>query len=218
MKNPLNAFLAFADILEQFDEYSPEEHQELLKQFRLSAEHLFALLENLLTWARSQQGRLPYRPQTLGLTGLLSLTFAFTQSLADNKQIRLIAEIPPDLSVIADLDMLGTVLRNLLTNAIKFTPTGGSVTISARPAAGGVEISVSDTGIGISKEKAAELFQLGAKHRQLGTAGERGTGLGLILCKEFVEFHGGTICCESVEGQGSTFRVMLPTPPADAPQ
>lgn len=213
LKNPLNSFLAFAEILEQLQEYSPRERQEMIKQFRASADHLFALLDNLLTWARSQQGRLPYTPQVLHLNALTALVLELVRPYANRKQIQLISTIPEGLCVTADLDMLETIARNLLTNAIKFTPNGGCVTVSAEQKEDAVEIAVSDTGVGIPAEKVAELFQLGAKTKQIGTNGEKGTGLGLILCKEFVERHGGTIRCESLVEQGSVFRLtLLPIP------
>jgi len=215
LKNPLNSFLAFAEILEQLDEYAPSERQKIINEFRISAEHLFRLLENLLTWAHSQQGRLPYAPRSLDLDMLAAFVLESVRPQANNKQIQLMMNIPDRMPVMADMDMLETIFRNLVTNAIKFTPKGGSVTISAQQTDDGVEIAVSDTGIGMTAETSANLFQLGAKTRHLGTAGEKGTGLGLILCKEFVQRHGGTICCESAIGQGSVFHITLPTPQAD---
>jgi len=210
LKSPLNAFLSFADLLDQLDDYDEEKRKALFAQFRSSAEHLFALLDNLLTWARSQQGRIPYEPYRFTLASVVAQTLQLVRPNAATKRIQLINMIPRELSVFADLDMLETVIRNLLTNAIKFTPVGGSVTIAAHANDATIEISVSDTGIGIAPEKAATLFQLGVKTKHAGTAGEKGTGLGLILCKEFVTRHGGTIGCESVVGLGSVFRVTLP--------
>ena len=210
LKNPLNAFLSFADLLDRLDDYDKEKRKALFAQFRSTAEHLFALLDNLLTWARSQQGRIPYAPRPFPLTTLVAQVFDLVRPNADAKQIHLNNTIPRGLTVFADLDLLETVVRNLLTNAIKFTPAGGSVTIAAQDNDATVEISVSDTGIGIAPEKAATLFHIGAKTKQTGTAGEKGTGLGLILCKEFVTRHGGTMGCESVVGQGSVFRFTLP--------
>ncbi len=213
LKNPLIAFLSFADLLERIDKYDADKRQAFVRQFRVMADHLFALLDNLLTWARSQQGRIPYAPRTLPLDALATPAFDLASAHATEKQVRLINAIPHGLSVFADMDMLETVIRNLLNNAIKFTPTGGSVTISAQPTErGDVEVSVSDTGVGIPEHIVAHLFQLGSKIKQTGTSGEKGTGLGLILCKEFVERHGGSIRCESAIGTGSVFRVVLPKP------
>lgn len=212
LKNPLHSFLSFAQILEMFETYSPEERQTFIHRFSEAAEHLLALLENLLTWARSQQGQIPYAPHELPLAALAAHAFELVRPHADGKQIRLINAIPRTLLAFADFDMLETIFRNLLTNAIKFTPTGGSVTIAARATESAVEISVSDTGVGMPPDKAAMLFQLGQKTRQLGTAGEKGTGVGLLLCKEFIKTHGGTIWCESVVGQGTIFHFTLPKP------
>lgn len=210
LKNPLNAFLSFADLLDQLDDYDGEKRKKLFAQFRSSAEHLFALLDNLLTWARSQQGRIPYAPRQFPLVAIAAQALQLVRPNANAKQIRLVNAVSRELAVFADLDMLETVIRNLLTNAIKFTPLGGSVTIAAQANDATIEISVSDTGIGIAPDKAAMLFQLGVNTKQAGTAGEKGTGLGLILCKEFVTRHGGTIGCESVVGKGSVFRIVLP--------
>lgn len=129
---------------------------------------------------------------------------------AERKQITLQINVPAQLIVTTDITMIDTVLRNLLTNAIKFTRQGGTVTVSATQDAETVTVAVADTGVGIPAEKLPRLFQIDARYQCDGTAGEKGTGMGLILCKEFVEKNGGRIWAESELGAGTTFRFMLP--------
>jgi signal transduction histidine kinase len=169
-----------------------------------------ALLENLLLWAKVQQGLIEYAPQPLELPHLVVRNIALFTADAAAKQITLKNSMPVQLRISADLTMIDTVIHNLLSNAIKFTNSGGSAEISATANEDTVTIEVLDTGIGIPPERLEHLFQIDAKQQHVGTADEKGTGLGLILCQAFVQQHGGTITVESTMGRGSTFRVMLP--------
>ena len=137
-----------------------------------------------------------------------------TRELATTKDIQIIIDIPPDLSVFADEKMFDSILRNLSTNAVKFTPKGGMITVAAKPGQENrVEVSVKDTGVGISREMAENLLHQNEKSNRLGTNNEPGTGLGLNICKEFIEKHGGRFWVVSEESKGSTFYFTLPVDP-----
>jgi len=171
---------------------------------------LFELLENLLEWARTQTGQLTLNPDYHDLQLLIYETLKLTEESTKNKGISLTSDITDNFSVYIDKEIVKTVLRNLITNAIKFTPKGGSVNVNAVQDNEKITVSVSDTGVGMNKEKQNSLFDLSQKESTNGTDGETGSGLGLMLCKEFVEKHGGTIWVESEEGVGSTFYFTIP--------
>lgn len=210
LKNPMSSFLAFANLLENIEQSNLQEVPTLAHQFRTSAENLFALLENLLTWSRLQRGMLDRFPQSAPFDLLLTRSISPLEPTLEQKQITLTHAVPTGLSVYTDINMLVTVLRNLIANAIKFTPAGGRIEVQAEPAGDMLRIAVADTGIGIPADKLDELFRIEAKMQRAGTAGEKGTGLGLILCKEFIEKNGGAIWVESQVGQGSTFFFTAP--------
>ena len=211
LKNPFLAFLALIDLLEQyFRAGDAEAIENMFALARDAAENLFALLENLLTWARLQQGEVAYRPQQLELNLLVVPNIALLKPNAAQKQVTLENLLPADMLVVGDLNMLDAVVRNLLANAIKFTGGGGTVRVSGRETADAVEVSVSDTGVGMQPDVLANLFRLDARCKRLGTAGEKGTGLGLILCQEFVARHGGRLWAESEIGKGTTLTFTLP--------
>lgn len=168
------------------------------------------LLRNLLEWSRSQTGKIQMIPETLKISMIINHNIILLASQAKEKNIHLSSSVG-DLSVVADPNMLDTVIRNLLTNAIKFTPIDGFITISAKKQDSQVEISISDTGIGIKPEDIDKLFRIDVRHTTYGTAQERGSGLGLLLCQEFVEQNGGTLCVESEWGSGSRFYFNLPS-------
>ena len=205
-----NAGLWNADTLTDY-------YHELLK----SADGQVELLYNLLNWAQLQTGRMAYTPDRFTLSDLLSDT-ALIRNMAKNKGITLILPQSQTALITGDRNMLSTVVRNLLTNAVKFTPAGGTVTLTTTPdpSTGGedcqfdsppseglgvVRISVTDTGIGMSEEQVRNLFRLDSVHSRKGTAGEQGSGLGLIVCKELLEKHGSELHVESEVGKGSRF-------------
>jgi signal transduction histidine kinase len=176
-------------------------YDELLK----SADGQVELLYNLLGWAQIQTGRMTYTPEALLLSGLLP-DIALIRKIAENKGVSLITDIPDDALVTGDSNMLAVVVRNLLTNAVKYTASGGTVTLAATAAADGkYSVSVTDTGIGMSREQTGKLFQLDSAHSRNGTAGEQGSGLGLIVCREMLAKHGTTLYVESEAGKGSRF-------------
>jgi two-component system sensor histidine kinase/response regulator len=213
LKSPLSSFLGFADILEILPTKTQDQVEEIVGQFRTSAKNLFALLENLLTWSRLQRGMVEYLPQALNIKDFVARNVNLLSPNAAQKQITLHNRVLQGIVVSADLYMLDAVIRNLLSNAIKFTGAGGAVEISATVAEAMVTVAVADTGMGIPEEKLGKLFRIDAKFKHRGTAGEAGTGLGLILCKEFVEKNGGSIRVESQLGKGATFFFTLPGRP-----
>jgi two-component system, sensor histidine kinase and response regulator len=168
------------------------------------------LMNDLFTWARSQTGTLACHPVELQLCSVVHRALLPLREVALGKGITIIVTVPEDLTLRADPDMLSTVIHNLLGNALKFSLKGKSVQIAAWSDASLVTVSVSDSGVGIEGDDLGTLFSVGNKHSSKGTEGERGTGLGLVLCREFVETHNGRIWAESEAGAGSTFSFSLP--------
>jgi PAS domain S-box-containing protein len=212
LRSPFNSFLGLTQIMtSDLPSLSTSQLQEISVSMSKSATNLHRLLENLLQWSQIQSDTIPFRPESLRLSELVALSMELMAGPARKKEIEIDTEIPDDIQVYADSNMIQTVLRNLISNSVKFTPTGGHISVSARHIENGfVNISVRDTGIGMSSEIAGNLFRIDHKSNRPGTNGEPGTGLGLLLCKEFAEKHGGTIEVESREGIGSTFTISLP--------
>ena len=216
LRGPLSSLHDLTRLIEEhLDSYNPGELREMIVLQKMAAEHLYNLLENLLTWSRFQRGLVTYQPQQLRIRWLVARNMELLAIQARQKQITLSSAIQEEMDIFADFNMVDTVIRNLLSNAIKFTYSGGTVTISARQDDHEVEVAVSDTGIGIGAEYLPKLFRIDGKYKRAGTALEEGTGLGLILCKEFIERHGGKIWVESQIEQGTTFRVTLPKATAE---
>ena len=174
------------------------------------------LLDEILLWARTQQGKIPFKPQKLNFTNVCNNVLEVLRPIAFTKNITIHYSATNQLYVFADLDMLKTVLRNLISNAIKFTNKEGVITISALESPEFVTITISDNGIGISSDVVGKLFDISEVIASKGTAGESGTGLGLLLCKDFIEKHAGNIWVESKIGKGSDFKFTLPVPLEDA--
>ena len=164
-----------------------------------------------MEWANSQRRKISFKPLAINLGEILNEEFLNLNDAANDKNIELKSAVPEKLAVFADRNMIKTILRNLISNAIKFTCRNGKVEVKAFIDNDFVEIEVSDNGIGISKETMAKLFRIDADLSTRGTEYEKGTGLGLFLCKEFVEKHGGKIWVESESGRGSTFKLVLPS-------
>jgi signal transduction histidine kinase len=172
--------------------------------------NLYALLENLLEWAQMQRGELSFIPREINLADIIAQNIGLTNQRAIQKRIIIINEVMVTEKVHADEHMLNTVLRNLLSNAVKFTRRDGKIIVRAKKIESEmVEVSVSDTGVGISETDVKKLFKIEEKVNSKGTEGELSTGLGLLLCKEFVEKHSGQIWVESKENVGSTFYFTL---------
>lgn len=211
LKNPFSVMLGYSQLLEDnFEHYTSEKVFRLIQKLRSSAERLYVLLENLLTWARIQQGGIECIPDTLDIYKIVEENCDLLLSVALQKQIDLQNSIPAETYVFADYNMISTVVRNLLSNALKFTPKGGCVDVSSRQQEDLTHVAVSDTGLGIHPEDLPKLFRIDVHYTNIGTAGEKGSGLGLNLCKDLIEANHGTIAVESTPGQGTTFTVSLP--------
>ncbi|MCX6283944.1 MAG: HAMP domain-containing sensor histidine kinase, partial [Bacteroidetes bacterium] len=213
LRSPFQGFLGLTEIMnEELPSMSLDQIQEMNMMMKESASNLYRLLENLLEWAQMQRGTITFKPVSLFLKPKTSENLATVRDIAVKKGIEVICNIPEEFMVYADEFMLGGILRNIASNALKFTPKGGKVTISTKAILGNfIEISIRDTGIGMNKIMMENLFRLDVKSNRLGTEGEPSSGLGLILCKEFVEKQGGKIWVESEEGKGTTFYFTLPS-------
>jgi len=213
LKSPFSYFLGITQALEEvLPELSMEEIKSFAKTMHTSATSLFRLLENLLEWSRIQQGLIPFEPKPEFLHHIVDDSIAMVYGPAKNKNIEITYDIPDDLEVFSDRNMLQTIIRNLVSNAVKFTPKGGKILISAKTSGDkDVEVSVTDTGIGMSPSMVEDLFRLDVKNNRDGTEGEPSTGLGLVLCREFVEKNGGKMRVTSEEGKGSIFYFTVPS-------
>ena len=212
LRSPFQGFLGLTqEMADELPRLTKDEMHEIAVGMRDSATNLFRLLENLLEWARIQQGAIPFNPEVVKLHPVVDESAATALQAAKNKGIDIACDIPNDIAIFADTNMLQTIIRNLVSNAVKFTPQGGRVSISAKNTGDkSVEISIRDSGIGMSKAIVDNLFRLDVRTNRKGTNGELSTGLGLLLCKEFIEKHGGRIWVESEEGKGSAFYFTIP--------
>jgi signal transduction histidine kinase/streptogramin lyase len=211
LRNPFNTILGLSEIfLSNYEKYDAAKTRSSIISIRETSSHAYELLQNLLIWARSQTGSLDFEPVGFNLREHVADSIELVASQAAKKNITVRSEIPDDCFVKGDINMTDTVLRNLLTNAVKFTSPEGDVSVSARKSGNRCEISVTDTGTGIAEENLQKLFRIDSKFTRKGTGLEKGSGLGLLLCKEFVEKHGGKIRVQSEAGKGSTFTFTLP--------
>lgn len=210
LRSPFNGLLGLSELLiESIHEPDVELTENLANHINISAQNAFTLLEDLLMWTRSQSGKIPYERQKLNFTDLCTTIIETIFPNPDSKNITVNFAKTDDIIVFADFDMLKTVLRNLISNAVKFTNPGGKIDVSANQDKVNVTITVTDNGTGMNPETVNKLFD-GKLHSTKGTANESGTGLGLFLCKEFVKKHGGKIWAESIEGKGSSFYFTIP--------
>jgi len=210
LKSPFNAIIGFSDLLmDQINEKDYEGIYEYAKIIGQSSHRAMDLLMNLLEWSHSQTGRMLFNPISFDLVGLIKENIGLFENIASQKAISIKKVLPQESPVFADKPMISTVLRNLTSNAIKFTKEGGEINILVEKNSKEIIFSVSDNGIGIEPKRLEKLFRIGESDSTPGTNNEKGTGLGLILCKEFVENHGGKIWAESEEGKGSTFYFTL---------
>lgn len=211
LQNPFNSLLGYSDLLmKEADMFLNEQAREFAYNIHISTIKLLRLSKNLLYWARSQTGQLEYHPQKTDLETIVTGNVEVLLPGAKEKQIIVKSRVEKHTIVLCDKNMISTVIRNLISNAIKYTNPGGEIRIEASRTGSFTEISIIDNGIGISKEDAEKLFKIDVKHSGIGTAGETGTGLGLMLCKEFVEKNKGKIRVESEPGKGSRFIFTLP--------
>jgi len=211
LKNPLNSVISTSELLlESLKTMGPERAERFIKSLNKSSRHLYALLENLLQWARSHSKRITFEPERLNLYSLVEDNVELLSQVAQNKSIDLKMDIDRSIGIFVDRNMIMTVMRNLISNGLKFTQPEGSVTISAQEEDDFIEVSVCDTGVGISPEDKQKLFRLDSGFSKMGTDGEKGTGLGLIVCKEFIEKNGGKIGVENGEPGGTVFSFTVP--------
>ncbi len=211
LRSPFSSFLGYTDILEEsLDTMSQDMLRSIVSSLKESANNLYSLLENLLQWSRMQQGSVDYFPEELEVKDSILACIEPMISFANNKAIDVRYDLPKDIKVYADQKMFDTIIRNLFTNAVKFTSREGSILISASAEGKDhVEIRFSDTGIGMSSDMVNNIFRVDKKTSRTGTEGELSSGLGLILCKEFVDLHGGSISLKSREGKGTSFFIKL---------
>lgn len=214
LKNPFTSILGLTGLLNDgFEELSVAEQKEFIRNLHESSRNLYNLLENLLHWARSQTGRITPAPEFIDVGELLKSAGVIFSNAARSKKIDFSFQCNRQANVFADRGMLETVLRNLISNAIKFTPEGGTVEVSTLLNNSYVSITISDTGTGMSNAEVQNLFKAGVRMQKMGTANENGSGLGLILCHEFIQMNHGDIEVESSPGRGSRFTVKLPAAP-----
>ena len=211
LKGPCNNLLGLSEaLIEDLRKVDMDEIEILANQINSTAQITSKLLDDLLVWARTQQGSISFKPQILNFRDVYINTLEILEPNANAKGITINYSAPDGINVFADIDKLKTILRNLISNAIKFTNNGGVININAEENSGEVKISISDNGIGISDDNLTKLFDISQVITTKGTANEKGTGLGLLICKEFVENHRGKIWIETKIGQGSTFSFTIP--------
>jgi signal transduction histidine kinase len=211
LKGPFNGIIGLSEILRaearNLDIATIVEYSEMM---HTSANQACRLLNNLLNWARLQEGKISFTPIPNVLHNVVGEVILLFIDIAEHKKITLVNQVPTQLIVEADTEMLKTILRNLISNAMKFTNRNGKVRISAITLDTSLEIIIADNGQGIKEKNLSKLFKADNTFSTLGTENERGTGLGLILCREFVEKHGGSISVKSKPGKGSQFKFTLP--------
>jgi len=210
LKNPFHTVMGYSYLLSKdYERFSETERRKFAVDIYQSTNNIFRLLQNLLEWSKAQTGRLKYMPTEIEFGRILENSVSVLRALAEQKKIQLILSYRDNLQVFADPLMIETVLRNLINNAIKFTPENGLIEITAEQIENQVRINVIDNGVGISEEDVQNLFQIDSKVKRKGTNDEDGSGLGLILCKEFVDKNNGTLWVESSPGKGSTFSFTI---------
>jgi PAS domain S-box-containing protein len=212
LRGPFSGFLGLTEILAKNINSLPlDDIKDLAQEMKHSAGNLYDLLSNLLEWSRTQRGLIDFKPEEIDMTEIVSHSFETFYETGRQKQVVFVSDVPKSSTAKADRYMLQTVLRNLISNALKFTAKGGKISLTIQPTSSGEIIcAIKDTGVGMPKKILENLFRIDVNVSRAGTNNEPSTGLGLILCKEFVEKHGGRIWAESEEGHGSTFYFTLP--------
>ncbi len=214
LRGPFNAIIGFSDLLySDYESLEETEKKTMIKNIHDASVGTFKLLENLLEWSRIRTGRTVPSPENIDISTIANSTLGFLKPLAEKKSIKLFSGIHYGTLAYCDENMITTVVRNLIANAIKFTNSGGNIRIWATQNEDWIEVTVADSGVGISPENLEKLFRLDESVKTRGTAGEQGTGLGLLLSREFIELNGGRIWAESEQGKGSQFHFILPRSP-----
>ncbi len=216
LRSPFNSIIGYSEeLIENVKDNDNTESEKFSAIINSSAKNTLVLLDNLLNWAKSQIGQTIFKPEKIVLLEAIQEIIEISNPTANIKNISLNHKHLDNIEVYADANMLKTVLRNLICNAIKFTNINGNINISAIPDQKQIEITISDNGVGISEEKINKLFKIDSDFITKGTENEKGSGLGLILCKEFVEKHNGKIWVESEVGKGSNFKFTIPLPKSE---
>jgi PAS domain S-box-containing protein len=211
LRSPFNALLGITEYMTQnYKDMNEEEIRQSISNIYRSSQKLYNLILNLLEWSRIHTGRFEVEKSVINLRQLGSEILNLYSESASNKRIELSNNINEEILIFADKYMIDTIVRNFVSNAVKFTNPGGKIFINAAINGNNAELFVTDNGIGISSENQKNLFRIDEQYRRSGTANEKGTGLGLILCKEFIELNGGVIWLESAEGKGSRFSFTVP--------
>lgn len=213
LKNPFHTLMSISGLLlKKYEKLTEEKRKRFIQALVDTSSGAYSLLENLLMWSRAQSGTISFTPVSKPVKTIVDENIKLINQNTAEKSIHLVVDsMAPDSKVLADENMLNTIMRNLLSNAVKFTNEGGTIVVTWRKTEDAtVELSVSDTGVGISPDNMDKLFRVDETFSTRGTNSEKGTGLGLILCKEFIEKHNGKIWAESVEGEGSTFFITVP--------
>ncbi len=211
LKNPFSSLYSLSGLVVQnFQNMDEDEQLTALKKIEDSTKLIYTLLDNLLTWSQSQRGDIDYLPGKFLLSELVNTNINLHKVSAENKGVRITSGVRGELYAYGNREMISTVLRNLINNAVKYSHKGGVVVVNVTKKDANLEVVISDQGVGMSRENAEKVFRIDAKVKSPGTQGEKGTGLGLILCKDFVEINKGQIWVESEEGSGSTFHFTIP--------
>lgn len=211
LRGPFNGIIGLSGLLlENDNQLKPKETNEFVQLIHQSSKNAYSLLDNLLTWAQSQAGSLEFIPEKIEISPIIGKTISLLDNIAKSKNITIRSEIGEKQYIVVDKNMLETIFRNLISNAIKFTNTNGEVVLSMKRENKHIVFSIRDSGIGIAPEKIANLFDINNKNTTSGTNDEKGTGLGLKLCKDFIKKHRGKIWVESEIGKGSNFKFTIP--------
>jgi len=213
LKNPFTSIQGLSELLlKDYEGYDKEEVLTLIKMINDASRQTHNLLENLLNWSRAQTGRMSIEPTGINIHDSIELIFSLYEGNSREKNLLMLNKVNAGTQAYGDANMVPTILRNLISNAIKFTKPRGKITVSAKIHRDFMDISVNDTGIGIPEDMHEKLFRIEENVTRTGTANEEGTGLGLVLCKEFAEKNNGSIKVNSKPGKGSTFILRLPRP------
>lgn len=218
MKSPFNAIIGFSELmLHNYNDLDDATFIKGLKTIETAGNHAYKLVENLLLWSKNQAKGTNFVPEWLSLNKQIKESLILADSAIQNKELKVSFNPEQSINIYTDRNMIDLVLRNLISNAIKFTHKRGQITVSISENEQEVLTSVKDSGIGIAENKIATLFEINKPKNTLGTENEQGTGLGLILCKDFIERLGGRIWAESIQGVGSTFTFSLPRSKSENP-
>ncbi len=211
LKNPFHSIMGFSELLTRsFETIEDARKKEFLQLIKDSSTSAYNLLENLLDWSRTQTNSINFTPANINIAQILNENIQIHSVVSQNKEIKISHSFPERIISFADANMINTVVRNLLSNALKFTPKGGEIRIEAGIVDNEIFVSIKDSGLGMDETARKKLFKIDEFHNSVGTSGETGTGLGLIICQEFISRNGGKIIVESEPGKGSSFKFSLP--------